>query len=147
MTTRTKRLAAVGVVLLAILGISVGGLYYLQWRSIQHIGRDIAAGIHRQVVDDIQRQVASATAALKAPLNELDLFIAKNHRPPTDIEELAAFANDDPGFDRSKFSELRLEFPSDEAVAIAWRLAPPLHGAGTNTLLNWRRDLDEPPNY
>jgi hypothetical protein len=76
---------------------------------------------------------------LEAPLNELGLFIAKNHRPPTDIEELAAFAKDDPGFDRSKFSELRLEFPSDEAVAIAWRLASPLHGAGTNTLLNWRR--------
>jgi hypothetical protein len=131
-------------------GLSVGVLATLgvQWELDfpARITRQISASVHEQVVASIQRHDASATAALEAPLYELDLFIAKNHRPPTDIEELATFAKADPAFDRSKFSELRLEFPADEAVAIVWRFAPPLHGAGTNTLLNWRGDLNEPPN-
>jgi hypothetical protein len=137
-------------VLIFVAGVCVGVMATLgvQWYLDfgERIKRQVVASVRGQVVANIQRHVDSATDALKAPLDELDLFIAKNHRPPTDIEELAAFAKDDPGFDRSKFSELRLEFPSDEAVAIVWQFAPPLHGAGTNTLLNWRRDLDEPPN-
>jgi len=102
---------------------------------------DFNADIKRSAEAYAQEKFALATAPLKAPVNELHLFIAKNHRPPTDIEELAAFAKDDLGFDRSKFSELRLEFPSSEAVAIVWRLAPPQQAFGTNTLENWKLDF------
>lgn len=107
---------------------------------------DFNAGIGSSVQALIQEKVDLATAPLKAPVKDLHLFIARNYRPPTDIEELAAFAKDDPGFDRRKFSELRLEFPSSEAVAIVWRLAPPEQAFGTNVVEHWRLDLDESPN-
>jgi hypothetical protein len=109
----------IGLGALATLGIR----WYRQW--------DAAFGA------DMQKAVSVAMAPIFAPSKQVSNFISQHHRPPKDVEELAAFAKNDPDFDPSKYSELRLEFPSNGTVVVIFRMAPP-HPGVTNAI-TWQQ--------